>query len=221
MAMRLSSAGTRRSSQSSSTSLRFLNNTSTKSRHMMEEDSVSENSHPSLQLNIPHMNHHHHQNHNQNQTTSMSSSFPQKQSRRRRSSSPATISTSAKRMVQTPLQDDEAAMLQYLNREQQRQRKNANMPETWSVKLPAYHHSMQQQQQPTAATTNIKSKSSRKSYPPPNSMFRGNASGVSPAVLNAVVNAVEDEEWLAERREPFATIDESNQKPKWKKWFLN
>mmetsp|Transcript_8336 Transcript_8336/g.20067 ORF Transcript_8336/g.20067 Transcript_8336/m.20067 type:complete len:210 (+) Transcript_8336:214-843(+) len=209
MAMRLSSAGTRRSSRSSSTPLRFVN--ATKSRHLMEERCVSENSHPSsLQLNIPHTN-------STNQKKSMPS-FPQKQSHRRRSSSPSTISTTARKMVQTTMQDDEAAMLQYLNR-QHHQRKNANSPETWSVKLPAYHSMQQQPTTPTPTKSKL-----RKSYPPPNSMFRGNASGVSPAVLSSF-DAVEDDtdEWLAERREPFATIEESSseKRTKWKKWFSN
>lgn len=193
--MRLSSTGTRKSS---STSLRFLNNATKSSHHLMEGDCVSENSHPSLQLNIPHMN-----NSKTHQKNSMMPSFPQKKNHRRRSSDPATISTTAG--------NDEAAMLQYLNRQQRRKKKNTN-PETWSVKLPAYH-SMQKE----PAT---KSKS-RKSFPPPSSMFRGNASSVSPAALNSFGSVGDEEDWMAERREPFATIEEPNEKPKWKKWFSN
>jgi len=111
-------------------------------------------------------------------------------------------------IVESPLQDDEAAMLQFLNRKQQIHR--TCMPETWSVKLPAYHH----QSQP-------KSKPLRNKYPPPNSMFRGNAK-VSTAVASSFdANADDMDPWLVERREPFATIEEKDDKRKWKKWFLN
>ena len=123
---------------------------------------------------------------------------------KRRSSSPSSISTNAKGL------DDEAAMMrQYL----QDQNRHANMPETWSVKLPAaYQQQPQQQPKPKA----------RKSHPPPSSMFRGHPSQVSPAVAHSF-GAVEDDadEWL-ERREPFGMIEESTEsKRKWKRWFLN
>jgi len=112
-------------------------------------------------------------------------------------------------MVEPRLQDDEAAMmLQFLNRQQQVRR--TCMPETWSVKLPAYHH----QSQP-------KSKPLRNKYPPPNSMFRGNAKVSTAAASSFDANADDIDPWLAEGREPFATIEEKNDKRRWKKWFLN
>jgi len=87
--------------------------------------------------------------------------------------------------------EDEAAMMHYLN---------YDAPETWSVKLPAYH-----------ALHANKPKHSRKSI----HKFRGHPSGVSPAVANSFVV---DDSWLVERREPCATIEESS-KRRWKRWF--
>lgn len=191
MAMRLTSAGSLKSSRKSNSS-GFR--AATKARHLLDDDSscVSDNSYPGVQLHIPHMK-------------QSPSSFQKYTDCRPK----------LKQEKHQSRQDDETNMLQFLNQQQRQDyaRKDCRMPETWSVKLPAYHQS-----QPA----NLAPKTSRK-HPPPSSMFRGNATKVlSPAAASSFSDSVVEEEhyYLQERREPVCTIHEKEDKKRWKPWFL-
>jgi hypothetical protein len=168
--------------------------TAAKARHLLDDDSScasDNNSYPGMQLYIPHMQH-------------KSASF-----QKYTANHPAL-----KQKNPSLFQDEDATMLQFLNRQKRQDnvRRDSRMPETWSVKLPAYHQSQ-------AAT--LSTKTPRK-YPPPNSMFRGNAAKVSTAVASSFSDTMEEEEqyYLQERREPVSTIHEKEDKKSWKRWFL-
>jgi hypothetical protein len=190
--MRLTSAGSLKSPRTSNpNSFR----TATKTRHLLDDDSScasDNNSYPGMQLHIPHMQ----------QTSACFQKYTAANRPALKQNSPSSF------------QDEEATMLQFLNRQQRQDnvRRDSRMPETWSVKLPAYHQSQ-------AAT--LSTKTPRK-YPPPNSMFRGNAAKVSTAVASSFSDAMEEEEqyYLQERREPVSTIHEKEDKKSWKRWFL-
>jgi hypothetical protein len=191
MAMRLTSAGSLKSSRTSNPNS-FC--TATKARYLLDDDSScasDNNSYPGMQLHIPHM-----------QQTS--ASFQKYNANR----------SALKQQNPSSFQDEEAIMLQFLNRQQRQDdvRKDSRMPETWSVKLPAYHQSQ---------AVTLSTKTPRK-YPPPNSMFRGNAAKVSTAVASSFSNTMEEEEqyYLQERRDPVSTIHEKEDKKRWKPWFF-
>ena len=227
MAMRSTSAGTLKTTRTSNPrSFR----TAAKTRHLFEDDSSSvSDASNGLQLNIPHMK------------TVSSAPFQTHEARHSTMLQPKNVG-------QSSIQDEEETMLQFLNRQQRQDdsQRDSRMPETWSVKLPAYHQSQSVREAPksprkasptrdsyrVAETWSVKlpayhqtqsptipSQRTSRKYPPPSSMFRGSGK-VSSAVASSFSEMMLDEEqfYLQERREQISSISEKDEKKRWKPW---
>eukprot|EP00980_Cylindrotheca_fusiformis_P004853 scaffold1034_cov127-Cylindrotheca_fusiformis.AAC.34 len=173
----------------------------TETRHRLDDDLScgSDHSYPGLQLHIPHME--------KQQTASAPFQYT--------SGRPTTTAT----IKQKRLEDEEASMLRFLNQQQSQDnvKKDARMPETWSVKLPAYHH-QSRAPAPKAATAPRK-------YPAqPSSIFRKSCK-ISSAAANFVSSSssMEDDEdmyYLQEHREENFIEKHREEKKRWKLKFL-
>jgi hypothetical protein len=199
MAMRVTLAGTLQSTRTSNPqSFRTATKQKNVCHILNDSDDLSDSGSSTLQLNIPHMKSSFQKSH--------PTSFPNHQKLLR-----------PKNTTKSHHDEETTMMLQFLNNSNYPNK--SDMPETWSVKLPAYH----QHQSPLPSSIS----KSPKQRPPPRSMFRGKTAKVSSAVAMFQDNVLEEDDEYSqnicspERREPFCTIGEEEEKKQspWKSWF--
>ena len=113
--------------------------------------------------------------------------------------------------------DDESNMLHYLNnRGYQLERhnlihsKDSSMPESWSVKLPAYHKAQAEAGKSSRASSPKRTPPRSFKHSTPRSIFRGNLSGVSSAAVNSFLENADEQD----DGNRFFTIHEKSEKKK-------